>query len=65
MLQVFFCVLIGAFSLGNAGPNLQSFSVARGAAYAVYRIIDQVRPDLGCLYTHSESVSIHGLRETL
>lgn len=40
--QVFFAVLIGAFSLGNAAPNVQSFAVARGAAYVVYQLIDLV-----------------------
>jgi len=39
-------VLIGAFSLGNAAPNMQSFAVARGAAYVVYNLIDLV-----CSYT--------------
>lgn len=41
-LQVFFCVMIGAFAMGNAGPNFQYFSTARGAAHKVYSIIDQV-----------------------
>lgn len=35
----FFAVLIGAFSLGNAAPNLQSFAVARGAAYVIFELI--------------------------
>ena len=41
-LQVFFSVLIGAFSLGHAAPSLQSLSTARGAAFAVYALIEQV-----------------------
>ncbi len=41
-LQVFFAILIGAFALGLAGPSVQVFSVARGAAYIVYNLIDQV-----------------------
>ncbi len=36
------CVMFGAFALGNAAPNLQYLSTARGAAHAVYAIIDQV-----------------------
>ena len=36
------CVLIGAFSIGNSAPNIQSIATARGAAYAVYDIIDRV-----------------------
>ena len=42
LFQVFFAVLIGAFSLGNAAPNVQSFGVARGAAYMVYNLIELV-----------------------
>ncbi|KAK0066802.1 ATP-dependent translocase ABCB1 isoform X7 [Biomphalaria pfeifferi] len=40
MLVVFFAVLIGAFSMGNAGPSLQAMSIARGAAYSVFQLID-------------------------
>lgn len=43
LLQVFFSVLIGAFSLGQAAPNLESVANARGAAYEVYQIINKVR----------------------
>jgi len=41
-LQVFFSVIIAAFSLGNAAPPLQSLAVARGAAYTVYQLIELV-----------------------
>ena len=40
LLQAFFCVLIGAWALGNAFPNLQKAAEARGAAYSLYKIID-------------------------
>lgn len=43
-LQVFFVVLIGAFSLGQTSPNIQTFASARGAAHKVYSIIDHVSP---------------------
>ncbi|XP_067418187.1 ATP-dependent translocase ABCB1-like [Emydura macquarii macquarii] len=43
VLIVFFSVLIGAFSLGQASPNLESVSSARGAAYEVYQIISKHR----------------------
>ena len=55
-IQVFFCVLIGAFAVGNAAPNLQDFANSRGAAYAIYHIIDSVntpfpsRPHLRIAY---------------
>ena len=42
MFQVFFAVMIGAFSIGNAAPNLQSLAIARGAAYTVFLIMKQV-----------------------
>ncbi|XP_028280398.1 ATP-dependent translocase ABCB1 [Parambassis ranga] len=40
VLTVFFVVLIGAFTVGQASPNIQTFASARGAAYKVYSIID-------------------------
>ncbi|XP_048159716.1 ATP-binding cassette sub-family B member 5 isoform X1 [Corvus hawaiiensis] len=43
VLIVFFSVLVGAFSLGQAAPNLESVANARGAAYEVYKIINKKR----------------------
>uniref|UniRef100_A0A4W6C8W9 ATP-binding cassette, sub-family B (MDR/TAP), member 4 n=1 Tax=Lates calcarifer TaxID=8187 RepID=A0A4W6C8W9_LATCA len=40
VLTVFFVVLIGAFTLGQTSPNIQTFASARGAAHKVYSIID-------------------------
>ncbi|XP_062983380.1 ATP-dependent translocase ABCB1 [Elgaria multicarinata webbii] len=40
VLTVFFAVLIGAFSVGQVTPNLEAFAIARGAAYAIFSIID-------------------------
>ncbi|XP_028983716.1 ATP-binding cassette, sub-family B (MDR/TAP), member 4 isoform X2 [Betta splendens] len=40
LLTVFFVVLIGAFSIGQTSPNIQTFASARGAAHKVYSIID-------------------------
>lgn len=34
--------MIGAFSLGQGAPNLESVAKARGAAYAIYNTIDMV-----------------------
>nr|AAO20902.1 Mdr2 [Takifugu rubripes] len=39
-MKVFFVVLYGAYIIGQASPNVQSFASARGAAYKVYNIID-------------------------
>uniref|UniRef100_F7E6I5 ATP binding cassette subfamily B member 1 n=1 Tax=Ornithorhynchus anatinus TaxID=9258 RepID=F7E6I5_ORNAN len=40
VLTVFFSVLIGAFSVGQASPSIEAFANARGAAYEVFKIID-------------------------
>ncbi|XP_008260013.2 ATP-dependent translocase ABCB1 isoform X1 [Oryctolagus cuniculus] len=40
VLTVFFSVLVGAFSIGQASPNVEAFANARGAAYEIFRIID-------------------------
>uniref|UniRef100_A0A8C8SGP0 ATP binding cassette subfamily B member 4 n=1 Tax=Pelusios castaneus TaxID=367368 RepID=A0A8C8SGP0_9SAUR len=40
VLTVFFAILIGAFSLGQTAPSMEAFANARGAAYAVFNIID-------------------------
>uniref|UniRef100_A0A8C5I326 ATP-binding cassette sub-family B member 5 n=1 Tax=Gouania willdenowi TaxID=441366 RepID=A0A8C5I326_GOUWI len=42
LLTVFFVVLIGAFSMGQTSPNIQTFASARGAAHKVYSIIDNI-----------------------
>nr|XP_033786803.1 ATP-dependent translocase ABCB1-like [Geotrypetes seraphini]XP_033786804.1 ATP-dependent translocase ABCB1-like [Geotrypetes seraphini]XP_033786805.1 ATP-dependent translocase ABCB1-like [Geotrypetes seraphini]XP_033786806.1 ATP-dependent translocase ABCB1-like [Geotrypetes seraphini]XP_033786807.1 ATP-dependent translocase ABCB1-like [Geotrypetes seraphini]XP_033786808.1 ATP-dependent translocase ABCB1-like [Geotrypetes seraphini]XP_033786809.1 ATP-dependent translocase ABCB1-like [Geotry len=53
VLIVFFSVLIGTFSIGQAAPNLEGIANARGAAYEVYRIIQKHRPiDSGCKDGH-------------
>ncbi|KAG5210223.1 hypothetical protein JEQ12_015417 [Ovis aries] len=38
--KVFFSILIGAFSIGQAAPCIDAFANARGAAYAIFAIID-------------------------
>jgi len=39
-------LLVGSFSLGQAAPSLQDFSVALGAAGYIYDTIDRVRVQL-------------------
>ncbi|KAJ2031442.1 hypothetical protein H4S03_006625 [Coemansia sp. S3946] len=41
VLNVFFALIIGGFSLGNAAPSISAVSSARGAAVKVYQIIDR------------------------
>lgn len=44
ILTVFFSVVIGAFSLGQATPNLESLLTAAGSARVVYETIDRTPP---------------------
>uniref|UniRef100_A0A8C6QB84 Uncharacterized protein n=1 Tax=Nannospalax galili TaxID=1026970 RepID=A0A8C6QB84_NANGA len=39
MLTVFFSVLTGAFSVGQASPHIEAFANARGPAYEIFNII--------------------------
>uniref|UniRef100_A0A803YA59 ATP binding cassette subfamily B member 1 n=1 Tax=Meleagris gallopavo TaxID=9103 RepID=A0A803YA59_MELGA len=40
VFTVFFSILVGAFSVGQAAPSMEAFANARGAAYAIFNIID-------------------------
>ncbi len=53
ILLVFFNILIGVFSLGNAGPLVNTITSARVAAYEIFRIIDRV-PSIDSLSSSGE-----------
>ncbi|XP_033614571.1 ATP-dependent translocase ABCB1 isoform X5 [Fukomys damarensis] len=40
VFTVFFSVLMGTLSIGQASPNIEAFANARGAAYEIFKIID-------------------------
>ncbi|XP_042673064.1 ATP-dependent translocase ABCB1 isoform X5 [Centrocercus urophasianus] len=40
VFTVFFSILVGSFSVGQAAPSMEAFANARGAAYAIFSIID-------------------------
>ncbi|KAG0280371.1 ATP-binding cassette, sub-B (MDR TAP), member 4, partial [Linnemannia exigua] len=42
VINVFFGMIIGAFALGNIGPNVAAFASAQGAAYQIFKTIDRV-----------------------
>ncbi|KAJ2091418.1 hypothetical protein IW138_001877 [Coemansia sp. RSA 986] len=44
VLNVFFALIIGGFSLGNAAPSITALASARGAAVKVYATIDRQSP---------------------
>jgi len=39
---VFFCIVIGAFAIGTAAPNLEKITTARAAAFMIWNLIDRV-----------------------
>jgi hypothetical protein len=55
--QVFFAVLIGAFGIGQASPNIEAFANARGAAYEIFKIIDNVSLTWLFVYLHKRFCS--------
>ncbi|XP_075443556.1 ATP-dependent translocase ABCB1 isoform X1 [Ascaphus truei] len=50
VLTVFFAVIIGAFGIGQAAPNIEAFANARGAAYTIFNIIDN-KPNIDSFST--------------
>jgi len=60
ILLVFFVIIIGVFSLGNAAPYLSTVSVARAAGYEVYKIIDTVPSIDSSSETGRDSPSLSG-----
>ncbi|KAJ3274327.1 Multidrug resistance protein 1 [Terramyces sp. JEL0728] len=44
VLNVFFAIIIGSFSLGNATPHITAIASALGAAKGVFETIDRVSP---------------------
>lgn len=42
VVTVFFAVIVGSFSLGNALPEIETFATALGSASVLFAIIDRV-----------------------
>ena len=55
VITVFFAILVGAFYLGQAGPNFLNLTQSLGAAGEIYATIDRVS-GRSCLVTHTYSV---------
>ena len=47
LFQVLFSIVIGSLSLGNALPELETFSTALVAATAIFKVIDGVSYNVG------------------
>jgi ATP-binding cassette subfamily B (MDR/TAP) protein 1 len=41
VVTVFFSVIMGAFAVGQAGPNMQAFANGRAAAFKIFTIVDR------------------------
>ncbi|XP_069769956.1 ATP-dependent translocase ABCB1-like isoform X2 [Narcine bancroftii] len=41
VLTIFFCVTFGTFSVGQTAPYIEAFSNARGAAFEIYKILEE------------------------
>nr|XP_033786801.1 ATP-binding cassette sub-family B member 5 isoform X3 [Geotrypetes seraphini] len=39
--KVLFCVMFSSYCIGQASPHFEAFSIARGAAFNIFKIIDQ------------------------
>ncbi|XP_065187026.1 ATP-dependent translocase ABCB1-like [Sycon ciliatum] len=60
MVTAFFSVVIASFAIGHATPGIQASSIARGAAVAVYNIIDEV-PEINSASEEGERpAKVHG-----
>ncbi|KAH9524932.1 ATP-dependent translocase ABCB1 [Bulinus truncatus] len=58
--QVFFSVFQGSASLGLAAPILVSINVGRGAAYAVFKIIDKILNGFDLTINPGQTVALVG-----
>ncbi|XP_012562041.2 ATP-dependent translocase ABCB1 isoform X1 [Hydra vulgaris] len=48
LMTVFFCVMVGATSIGQGAPNFEAIASAKGAAYVVFQICVR-EPAINCL----------------
>ncbi|RMD43465.1 hypothetical protein DV735_g1651, partial [Chaetothyriales sp. CBS 134920] len=61
ILTIIFAIMIGAFSFGNIGPHMQTFTAGVAAAVKIYSTIDRVSPldptaDVGIKPDHIDGV---------
>ena len=53
---MFFCIVIGAFAIGTAAPNLEKVTTARAAAFVIWNLINRVIRVLVALVFYCPSV---------
>ncbi|XP_032731931.1 phosphatidylcholine translocator ABCB4 isoform X2 [Lontra canadensis] len=59
-MTVFFSILVGAFSVGQAAPCIDAFANARGAAYTIFNIIDSILKGLNLTVESGQTVALVG-----
>ncbi|XP_032160405.1 phosphatidylcholine translocator ABCB4 isoform X2 [Mustela erminea] len=59
-MTVFFSILVGAFSVGQAAPCIDAFANARGAAYTIFNIIDSILKGLNMTVESGQTVALVG-----
>ncbi|KAB1276769.1 ATP-binding cassette sub-family B member 5, partial [Camelus dromedarius] len=57
---VFFSVIHSSYCIGAAAPNFEIFTIARGAAFNIFRIIDKVLKGLNLKIKSGETVALVG-----
>ncbi|KAM7121162.1 ATP-binding cassette sub-family B member 5 [Molossus nigricans] len=63
VLAVFFSVIHSSYCIGTAAPNFENFTIARGAAFNIFQVIDK-KPTIGNFSTTgSKPESIEGTVE--
>uniref|UniRef100_UPI00398F5DDD ATP-dependent translocase ABCB1-like isoform X2 n=1 Tax=Pristiophorus japonicus TaxID=55135 RepID=UPI00398F5DDD len=60
VLTIFFCVTFGTFSVGQTAPYIEAFSNARGAAFEIYKILDEILNGLNLKINSGQTVALVG-----
>ncbi|EPY83261.1 hypothetical protein CB1_000577008 [Camelus ferus] len=60
VLAVFFSVIHSSYCIGAAAPNFEIFTIARGAAFNIFHIIDKVLKGLNLKIKSGETVALVG-----
>ncbi|KFO26063.1 Multidrug resistance protein 2, partial [Fukomys damarensis] len=60
VLAVFFSVIHSSYCIGAAAPHFETFSVARGAAFNIFQVIDKILKRLNLKIKSGETVAFVG-----
>ncbi|EPQ11494.1 ATP-binding cassette sub-family B member 5 [Myotis brandtii] len=60
VLAVFFSVIHSSYCIGTAAPNFETFTIARGAAFNIFQVIDKILKGLNLKINSGETVALVG-----